>query len=246
MATVKSKDGTSIAYNRTGSGPAVILIDGALCYRGFGPMPELSKLLAPHFTVYTYDRRGRGESGDTRPYSVQREVEDLEALIDAAGGSAFLCGLSSGGALALETAARLGDKVKKLAIYEAPYNSDENERQAWRDYARRLGELEEAGSLGDAVVLFMSFVGTPAEMVAGMRSSPVWPMFEAVAPTLVYDRDVLGNDRVVPIDRAAQVKASTLVMNGGAGFPFMRDTAVALAKAIPHARHRVLEGQRHD
>ncbi len=247
MSTVTSKDGTKIGYDKQGSGPAVILVDGALCYRGFGPMPGLAKLLVPHFTVFTYDRRGRGESGNGMPASVEGEVEDLDALITEAGNSAYLVGLSSGGALVLETAIRLGSKVKKLAIYEAPYNSDVADVQAWKDYTAQISQNLAAGRRGDAVVAFMNFVGTPAEMVDGMKHSPMWPMFEAVAPTLAYDALVLGSERrPAPVERAKRVSSPALVMNGGAGFPFMADTAKALAGAIPHARHRTLEGQRHD
>jgi pimeloyl-ACP methyl ester carboxylesterase len=124
MQQVTSRDGTQIGHEISGRGPLVVLIDGALCYRSFGPMPRLAALLAPHFAVIDYDRRGRGDSGDTQPYAVDREVEDVEALIDAAGGSAFVFGTSSGAALALEVAIRLGDKIKGLAMYEPPYNSD--------------------------------------------------------------------------------------------------------------------------
>src|SRR6266540_4138774 len=129
MSKVISKDGTEIAYEKSGKGPALILVDGALCYRSFGPMRELAKLLSPHFTVYTYDRRGRGESTNSQPFAVEREVEDIDALIHEAGGSAFVYGISSGGCLALEAAAKLGNKIEKLAIYEAPYNSDESTRK---------------------------------------------------------------------------------------------------------------------
>src|SRR5512142_2856573 len=124
MNKVISKDGTEIAYEKSGSGPALLLVDGALCYRSFGPMRDLAKLLSPHFTVYTYDRRGRGDSSNSKPYAVEREVEDIDALIQEAGGSAFVYGISSGGSLALEAAAQLEDKIRKLAIYEAPYNDD--------------------------------------------------------------------------------------------------------------------------
>ena len=120
MTHVISKDGTRIAYERMGSGPAVVLIDGALCSRAFGPMPKIAALLKDHFTVYLYDRRGRGESGDTQPYSKAREVEDIGALVQAAGGAAFAVGLSSGAALALEAAAS-GLPLRKLAVYEPPF-----------------------------------------------------------------------------------------------------------------------------
>jgi pimeloyl-ACP methyl ester carboxylesterase len=246
MPTVTSKDGTSIAFERNGQGPALILIDGAICYRGFGPMPALSALLSENFTVYTYDRRGRGESSDTQPYAVEREVEDLEALINEAGGSAFVYGISSGAALALEAALRLGSKIRKLAIYEPPYNSDASAQQAAKAYATEIRELIAAGRRGDAVARFMGYVGMPAEAVDGMRQAPMWPMFEAVAPTLANDAACLGDGFPVPTARVVGVTVPTLVMNGGAGLPFMGVTARALAKAIPNAQHRILEGQTHD
>ncbi len=253
MLSVTSKDGTRIAYEVQGSGPAVILVDGALCYRGFGPMAGLAKLLEPHFTVYTYDRRGRGESGSAsgdRSHIVEYEVEDLAALIQVAGGSAYLFGISSGGALALEAALRLGaGRVKKLAIYEAPYDSEAGAPQAWRQYRQQLADLLAQNRQGDMAALFMQFVGTPADRVNGMRQSPMWPMIEAVAPTLLNDAADLGPDRAVPAGRAEQVTIPALVMNGGESrtiAPFMVATAQALAKAMPRGQYRELPGQRHD
>lgn len=249
MNKVTSKDGTEIAYEKHGAGPALILVDGAMCYRSFGPMPHLSELLAPHFTVYTYDRRGRGESSNSKPYSVEREVEDIDALIQAAGGSALVYGISSGACLALEAALQLGQKVKKLAMYEPPYNSDGAAIQQWKEYRAQLSAALAANRRGDAVALFMQLVGTPADQVNGMRQAPVWPMFEAVAPTLAYDAAAMGEDRSAPVDRATHVKVPTLVMDGGANLtmmPFMHTSATALAKAIPYAKHRTLEGQTHD
>jgi pimeloyl-ACP methyl ester carboxylesterase len=246
MRTVMSKDGTPIAFDQSGQGPALILVAGALCARLSWSGPELAKLLASHFTVYNYDRRGRGDSGDTRPYAVTREVEDIEVLIDEAGGSANLYGHSSGGALALEATLQLGEKVKKLAIYEVPYNDDRGFQQAWREYIQQLTELLAAGRRGDAIALFMKFVGTPAEQIEGMRHTPAWPQLEAIAPTLAYDHTaILGNDLSVPIERAAQVRVPTLIMNGSASFPFMYETARTLSQAIPHAQLRTLEGQDH-
>jgi pimeloyl-ACP methyl ester carboxylesterase len=245
MTKVTSKDGTPIAYEKSGTGPALILVDGAICYRSFGPMAELSKLLAPHFTVYTYDRRGRGESGDGVPFAVEREVEDIDALIQEAGGTAFVYGISSGACLALEAAIKLGPKIKKLAMYEPPYNSENSARQGWKEYRKRLAELLSANRQGDAVALFMKLVNTPAEQIDGMQHAPVWPMFEAIAPTLAYDAAAIGEDGSVPVEKAAKVSVPTLVMNGSA-IPFMLETATTLAKAIPHAEHRTLEGQTHD
>ena len=247
MVTVTSKDGTRIAYDRTGAGPPVILVNGALVYRAHWGHGPLAAQLADHFTVYTYDRRGRGESSDTLPYAVEREIEDLEALIDEAGGPAFVYGDSSGAALVLEAAIRLGDKIRKLAMYEAPYNSDDTARQAWKAYTQQLGELLAADRRGDAVALFMRLTGASADDVDGARRTPEWPIFEAVAPTLAYDHTaILGEDASVPTERAARVAVPALIMDGGASYPFMHVTATALAKAIPNAQHRTLAGQTHE
>ena len=246
MKKVQSVDGTIIAYDQVGSGPALILVDGALGSRAFGFMEPLAALLAPHFTVFTYDRRGRGESTDTQPFAVEREIEDIEALINEAGGEAFLYGISSGAALALEATIKLGHKVKKLALYEAPYDSDDARKLAFRTYRKQLVEVLAEGQRGDALGLFMLFVGMPPEHLEGARKLPMWPMWEAVAHTLPYDAAALGEDGSVPTEKAARVPVPTLVMDGSASFPFMNTTAVALAKAIPNSEHRTLEGQTHE
>lgn len=245
METVTSKDGTTIAFERSGEGPALILVDGALCSRAFGPMRPLAALLAPHFTVYAYDRRGRGESGDTAPFALEREVEDIDALIAAAGGSALVYGISSGAALALEAAHQLPSRITKLALYEAPYSVDEASIERFKAYRKQLGEVLAEGRRGDAVELFMRLVGASDEGVAATRQSPAWPAFEAVAPTLAYDAAALG-DSSVPVARAASVSTPTLVMDGGASFPFMHTAADNLAGALPHAQRRTLEGQTHE
>ncbi len=249
MRTVVSKDGTIIAFDKSGTGPALILVGGALEHR---TMPTATAqlaalpLLTQHFTVFHYDRRGRGDSTDTQPYAVDREIEDIEALINEASGSAFVFGISSGAALAMEAAIKLGSKVKKLAMYEAPYLSDEAAQQGWRDYRKKLKELVDANRKGDALALFMLLTGMPPDHLDGVRQHPTWPMWEAVAHTLAYDAAVLGEDSAVPMDKAAQVRVPTLVMDGGASFPFMHTAATALAKAMPHAQHRTLEGQTHE
>ena len=246
MNTLKSKDGTTIAFDEQGDGPALILVDGAMCTRSSGSKPELAKLLAQHFTVYSYDRRGRGASGDTKPYAVEREIEDIDALIDEAGGTAFVYGHSSGGCLALDATIQLGDKVKKLAVYEAPYNDDPEAQKAWGEYIKNLTEALAADRRGDAVALFMAYVGMPAAQIEGMRHAPFWAGMEALAPTLAYDHTaIMGKDASVPIERATHVLVPTLVMNGGASYPFMYETARALSKAMPHAQLRTLEGQDH-
>ncbi len=250
MKTVTSKDGTTIAFDQLGKGPALILVGGAFEQRATdSETAQLAALplLAQHFTVFHYDRRGRGDSTDTQPYAVEREIEDLEALINEAGGAAFVFGISSGTALAFEAALALGGKVKKLAMYEAPYNGDDDARQAFKEFRKQLKEVLATGRRGDAVALFMTLLGVPADQLDGMRQYPMWPMFEAVAPTLAYEAAVLGEDASVPTERAASVAVPTLIMDGGASeWPFMHITAVALANAIPNAQHRTLEGQTHE
>ena len=248
MNKVTSKDGTEIAYEKQGAGPAVILVDGALCYRSFGPCrtwPSCSRRTL-RYTPTT--AAGAATAAIPKPYALEREVEDIEALIQEAGGAAFVYGISSGACLALEAAIQLGNKIKKLAMYEPPYNSEKAAQQAWKEYRKQLAELLAAGRRGDAAALFMQFVGTPADQIDGMRQAPVWPMFEAVAPTLAYDAAAMGEDRSAPVKRAAKVTVPTLVMDGGQScvMPFMHATAPALAKAIPHAQQRTLEGQTHD
>lgn len=247
MQTVTSKDGTKIAYEKIGQGPAVILTTGATGTRAYDT--ELAKLLSSNFTVYYFDRRGRGDSTDTLPYSVEKEVEDIEALIAEAGGSVYLYGISSGACLTLEAASLLGKKVTKLALYEAPYDESEEGKKKWKEYTTKLNELISAGDRSSAIELFMKFVGVPDEMLAGMKNSPMWSGMEQVAPTLVYDAACIGDDRLVPVERAAKITARTLVMDGGASLqimPFMHESAEKIAKAIPNAKRQTLEGQTHN
>jgi pimeloyl-ACP methyl ester carboxylesterase len=250
MRTVTSKDGTTIAFDQSGQGPALILVGGAFEQRAMdSATAQLAALplLAQHFTLVHYDRRGRGDSTDTQPYAVEREIDDIESLIDEAGRSAFVFGISSGAALAFEAALALGRKVKKLAMYEPPYNDDDTARQAWMDYRKQLKKLLTADCRGDAVALFMMLLGMPAEHVPEMRQNPMWPMFEVVAPTLAYDAAALGEDGSVPTSRATSLAVPALIMDGGASeWSFMHMTAVALANAIPDAQHRTLEGQTHE
>jgi pimeloyl-ACP methyl ester carboxylesterase len=247
MKTVTSKDGTTIAFDKEGDGPALILVDGAMGTRASGSKPELATLLSPYFAVYSYDRRGRGDSGDTKPYAVDREVEDIAAVIDEAGGSAYLFGHSSGGCLALDAAVKLGDKVGKLAIYEAPYNDDPEAQKVWREYIKNLTEALSANRRGDAVALFMALVGLPAARIEEVRHMPFFSGMEAVAATLAYDHTaIMGKDGTIPRERAARVHVPTLVMAGGNGLPFMLVTATTLSKVIPGAELRVLDGQTHE
>ncbi len=247
MKTITSKDGTKIAYEKVGNGPAVVLVEGATATRSASEV--LANLLSSKFSVYYYDRRGRGDSTDTKPYSVEKEIEDIDALIVEAGGSAYLYGISSGGALALEVAIALADKVKKLVLYEIPYDESEAGIKAWHEYRRKLSEYIAADRRGDAVALFMKFVGVPDEMLEGMRQAPFWKSMELVAPTLLYDAACLGEDRYVPVERAKNITAQTLVLDGGASLTtmlFFHASAEKLAKAIPNSKQKTLEGQSHN
>ena len=244
MSTVTSKDGTTIAYDKKGQGPTIVLVDGALCYRAFGPAEPLAALLAQRFTVFTYDRRGRGASHDTRPYAVEREIEDIEALIDEAGGSVYLYGISSGAVLALKAAAKLGPaKVPKLALYQAPLSFGDEARQEFAQYAERMAELLEANKRGEALTLFLADM-MPAEMLEGMRQSPEWPIMEALAPTLAYDNAVMG-DGLLPVKDAKTATMPALILDGSESPAFFQEAAEALAKAMPQAQRKTLAGQTH-
>ncbi|MFC0009132.1 alpha/beta fold hydrolase [Devosia nitrariae] len=245
---VISKDGTRIAFERVGDGPALILVGGALSDRsGWAP---LAKLLAPRLTVFSYDRRGRGDSEDTPPYSVEREIEDLEVLIEEAGGAAFVHGQSSGAVLALETTARLPAKVQKLSLYEPPFIIDDSRPPPPENYVRHINELIAANRRGDAVKFFMTeVVGAPAEAVAEMRNAPTWPALEALAHTLAYDLAVLGDNMAgdpLPAEQWTTATAPTLVMDGGGSPPWIRNSARAVADVLPDAQHRTLDGQTHN
>jgi pimeloyl-ACP methyl ester carboxylesterase len=245
FSTVTSADGTSIAYERHGQGPAVVLVDGALSVRG--GKAGLDDLLGPEFTVYRYDRRGRGDSGDTLPYAVEREVEDLAAVIGAAGGSAAVYGHSSGCALVMEAAIALGpDVVTRIALYEAPYKDDPDAQRLWDAYLADLAAALREDRRGDAVARFMTHVGQPAEQVEQVRTQPWFASLEAIAPTLAYDHaGLLGPVTAAPVDKAAKITVPALVMYGSVSPPFMGAAARTLSQAIPHAELRVAEGQDH-
>lgn len=247
MSAVRSEDGTRIAYERTGTGPPLILVDGALCWRESGPSPKFAAELADRFTVITYDRRGRGESDDTPPYAVEREVEDIEALVQEAGGSAHVCGFSSGAALAME-AARHGAAIEKLAVFEAPFMVDDSRPPAPSTYLPELRELLASDRRGAAVKLFMRLVGMPGVLVAVMPIAPGWKKLKGVAHTLPYDAACMGDTQTgKPLDPEhwGAVKVPTLVVVGGKSPEWMANGMRSLAELLPDARHLVLEGQTH-
>ncbi len=243
MTNVVSKDGTHIGFDQSGHGAPVILVSGGSVDRMSNA--PLAALLSDHFTVFNYDRRGRGISGDTAPYAIEREIEDIAAVNEAAGGSACLFGSSSGASLAMEAAAS-GLSLRKLALWEPPYIVGDSRPRPPADTAKTYTDLVSAGKRGDAVEFFMAkVVGLPPEFVAYARTETWWPAQEALAHTLAYDATVMG-DYSIPTARAANVKTPTLVIAGGADMPWMRDTAQALANIIPGAKLRFLDGQGHN
>ena len=247
MPTVTSKDGTTIAYSVTGSGPALVLVDGALCHRAQGPSGGFAAALADTYTVYSYDRRGRGESGDTRPYAVDREIDDLRAVLEAAGGDAYVFGQSSGAALALH-AAQAGLPIRRLAVYEAPFIVDDTHAPNPGDMAERERDLVAAGRRGDAVATFLKLVGVPGFGVAMMRLMPVWKKLTAVAHTLEYDFRVLGDTgagRPLPAGAYAAVGVPTLAMAGGKSPAYLVNSNRQIAERVPGARFEIVPGATH-
>jgi pimeloyl-ACP methyl ester carboxylesterase len=242
MKTVTSRDGTTIAFDRLGKGSPVVLVTGGSVDRTSNAV--LAQELAADFTVFNYDRRGRGPSGDTPPYAIEREVEDIEAVIEAAGGSANLWGSSSGAVLAMIATAS-GAPVTRLALWEPPFILDEKARPP-ADQVEQYERMIAEGRRGDAAEYFMSkVVGMPPEFVADARKQPWWAAQEALAHTLAYDARIMG-DYSIPTDTAGSVKVPTLVLAGGVDMPFMRDSAKALADALPDGQVQFLEGQGHD
>jgi pimeloyl-ACP methyl ester carboxylesterase len=238
MNRVTSADGTSIAYERTGAGPAVVLVGGGLD-DGAENAP-LMPGLAASFTVYNYARRGRAGSGDTKPYALDRELADLAALIGEAGGTAHLFGASSGGALALWAAAS-GLPVGRVAVYEVPYLTDAEQLARWRAYVEELGTLLAAGRDEEALAAFMRLAGSSEADIAAARAAPVWAALTRLAPTLAYDAACLGDGR--PPGRLAAITRPTLVLTGDN--PFFHDAATAIATLVPGAERAILADQGH-
>jgi pimeloyl-ACP methyl ester carboxylesterase len=248
--TVRSADGTSIAYESAGHGPALVLVGGAFSYRRYRSWVHLAELLAPRFRVVAYDRRGRGDSGDAPGYAVEREVEDLEALVGAAGGSADVFGMSSGAVLALRAAAS-GVAIRRAVVYQPPFAVDASGHLAPPEFERRLEELVSTGDRGAAVGYFMrEGMGAPRALVGLLRvARPIWRNLEAVAHTLPYDYAVMdGTVSGKPLAREpwASVAASTLVVDGSKSPAALRRAADALAGRLPHASRRTLDGQSHN
>ena len=247
MKTVTSKDGTTIAFDQIGNGLVVILVDSALADRSI--CVKLAKLLAEEFTVINYDRRGRGESGDIQPYAVEREVEDIEALIDAVGGSVFIFGSSSGAVLALEAASKLPAKVKKQVLYEPPFIVDDSRPPMSADFVEQVKDLLARDKRREALRLFFSkAMGIPGIFITLMRFMPSWSKSKSVTHTLPYDLMIMGDTqrgKQLPASRWATATMPTLVLTGGKSEAFFHTGGDALAEVLPNAQHRILKDQHH-
>lgn len=245
MLRANSRDGTSIAYDRTGTGPALVVFDGAFCSRNFGLMPKLAPLLVPYFTVYAYDRRGRGDSGDTLPYTVEREIEDLDLMIHIAGGTAAVFSISSGAMLALRAAAS-GLAIRKLAVYEPPYMVGNPKHLPPPDHHTQLSRMIAENRRSDAVKYFMTrVIGLPAVLPFFVQLLPIWSSMKANAPSLPHDSAVAGDFRL-PRELLASITTPTLVVSGSRSQTVLREAAQAVAGTVPGARQHVLEKQTHN
>jgi pimeloyl-ACP methyl ester carboxylesterase len=243
VKTTQSKDGTTLAYDVYGTGPELIYITGASCFRSFKPILEDVREFAKEFTVYNYDRRGRGDSGNTLPYSLEREVEDIEAMIDAAGGKAYLYGHSSGAVLALEAALRLGDKVRKAVLYDASYVHDEIEKAEYDQLIQDTHKLLDSGKNSEAMSGFLKGIGMPKVFVFLLRFMPDWRIMTALAPTLAYDMALTSD--LPPLERAAKVSIPIQIVVGEKSPVPIQSVGEQLAKAIPNAKLITLAGQDH-
>ena len=251
MNTVTSKDGTKIAFDKIGSGPAVIIVNGAMQYRAMDPsMAKLAELLSKDFTVYNYDRRGRGESTDTAPFAKEREIEDLAALVEDAGGSAMVYGISSGGALVLDTAAAVPG-ITKIALYEVPFIVNDSRPPLPADYVDHLNQLVKEDKRDEAVKYFLvEAVGIPAEYLGGVDQNPLWPRMLGIAHTIAYDGSRVADlmqGKPLPADRWSKVTMPALLMDGDkSNRGWMGGAADAIAALLPHAERETLAGQDHN
>lgn len=247
MPHTTSKDGTKIGFSKTGQGPALILVGGA--FQDRSGLAAHAALLAPHFTVYNYDRRGRGESGDNQPYAVEREIEDIDALIQEAGSSALLFGGSSGAVLALDAAAH-GLSITKLALYEPPFVVDDTREPLPEDFLGQLKDMIASGRRGDAAEAFMTKgANVPVEVVVNLRGDPSWPGVEAVAHTLIYDATIMNGTMLgkpLPAKRWVSVTMPTLVMDGGDSPAWARNAVRELVSILPNAQRHTVQGQEHN
>jgi pimeloyl-ACP methyl ester carboxylesterase len=243
MKTAISKDGTTLAYDVYGSGPPLVSITGATCFRNFKPVLDDARKFASSFTVYNYDRRGRGDSTDTQPYSVEKEVEDIEAIVDAAGGTAHIYGHSSGAVLALEAAVHLKDKLLKIVIYDPPYVHDATEKAQYSELGQKVSKLLAGGKNSQAIRIFLTQIGMPRIFVWMLPLFPEWKTMVALAPTLAYD--IALTDDLPPLKRMSQIAVPTHIIVGEKSPASINQVAKQLATAIPNATFDQLAGQNH-
>jgi pimeloyl-ACP methyl ester carboxylesterase len=243
MKTTQSKDGTTLAYDVYGNGPALIYITGASCHRSFKPIVQDAKIFATEFTVYNYDRRGRGDSGNTLPYTMEREIEDIEAMIDLAGGTANLYGHSSGAVLALEAALRLGNKVQKIIMYDAPYVHNEDRKVEYNQLSKKIHKLLDNEKNAEAMSTFLKGIGMPKVFVLLLPLFPGWRTMKALAPTLAYD--IALTQDMPPVERASRISVPTQIIVGEKSPSSIHDVGHQLAKAIPNAKFVQLADQDH-
>lgn len=245
MQMVISKDGTKIAFDKVGTGPALILIGGAFQYRAIDPRTtHLAELLANNFTVYNYDRRGRGDSTDNQPYSVQREIEDINAIIEHSGGEAFVFGMSSGGVLALKAAAS-NSYIKKIVIYEPPFRGPDSPKLI-DNFLSHLKDFIDAGDYSGAVEYFLvNSAGVPEQFIDGMRKSPIWGGFVVVAPTLIYDATIMG-DCNIPAGAFSLINQPVLIVDGENSPNYWHKAMLSLKEVLPNCSLRTLKGQDHN
>ncbi|SMP65960.1 alpha/beta fold hydrolase [Anoxynatronum buryatiense] len=243
MRITTSKDGTKLAYDVEGSGSPLIYITGATCFRKFKPIEKDVKVFASKFTVYSYDRRGRGDSGNTLPYSSEREIEDIEAMIDAAGGQAYLYGHSSGAILALEAAMRLKHKVLKVILYDLPYVHDDEEADEFRRLGLRIEALLENKEHSAAIKAFLHGIGMPKAFSLLLPLFPGWKTMKELAPTLAYDIFIAKD--YPPIEKVAQINIPVFIITGEKSPAGMREVNSKVAEAIPNAEFTLLKGQDH-
>jgi len=243
MNTVTSKDGTVLAYDIYGKGQPLIYITGATCFRTFKPIVHDAKIFGNEFAVYNFDRRGRGESGDTQPYSIEREIDDIEAMIDEAGGRALLYGHSSGAILALEAATKLKDKIEKIVVYEPPYVHSEVEQANHEKFSQSVLKLLAFGKHKQSLKAFLNGIGMPGLFVRLLPFFPGWKSMCSLAPTLAYDLE-LSKD-FPPLEKFKEIQISTLVLVGSKSSERIRAVGSQIATASPHINFKEIAGQDH-
>ena len=243
MNKVKSKDGTLIAYDISGSGPVLIYITGAICHRTFFPVKKDVQILSRNFKVYNYDRRGRGDSDNINDCSLQNEIEDIEALIDLAGGSAFVMGHSSGAVLALEAALSIPNKILKIVSHDASYVHNDQEKMEYSILRKRVNHLLKMRNNSGAIRAFLIGIGMPRAFVYLLPLFPGWNKIKSLAPTLEIDMNLTCD--MPPLQKISKIMVPVCIIYGEKCPQSILEVAKLLADAIPNSKHVKLEGQDH-